>query len=177
MLAGLLLTSTWAVAEDRTVDTSVDPLEQALISAKQTLDAAWSAAPMGFTKSLFIASSSPAYGQYSPRQTNIFSPGERLIVYAEPVGYGYGSDGGDWLIGFHTDVELQNPTGQIIVAKQDFAEVGLRSKTPNREFRAVLIYGFSDLRAGEYRLIVTFRDQYSNKSARFTLPFVVAATQ
>jgi len=175
--AGFVLTANNAMAQStgaaEKAMATIDRADDGLISALRQLDTAWIYARLGFTKAMFIDKPSPAYGQFSPRAHNEFKAGENLIVYAEPVGYGFGKDNGAYLIGFDTDVEVQNRTGQIIAGKSDFAKVALRSGSENKEFQAVLIYAFDGLKAGEYTLIVTFRDNNSEKSARFSLPFSV----
>src|SRR5690606_23904141 len=60
----------------------------ALTAAEQQVAAAWEATPLTFRKTLF-ANRIEAFGVYEAKEGSSFRPGEPIVVYAEPVGYGY----------------------------------------------------------------------------------------
>ena len=47
----------------------------------------WDASPLVFRRALFVAGSPSGFGIYNPRPDNVFKPGEKLVIYAEPIGF------------------------------------------------------------------------------------------
>src|SRR5690606_31759599 len=80
---------------------------EALTAAEQQVAAAWEATPLTFRKALF-ATRIEAFGVYTAKDGNSFRPGEPIIVYAEPVGYGYrANDDGTYAFGFNFDLRVR----------------------------------------------------------------------
>jgi hypothetical protein len=134
----------------------------------------WEQAPLTVRRAVFVASDPGGFGIYDVRENSVFKPGETLIVYAEPVGFGYKEDGSINVIDIAVDVELKNKEGVSIGAKQDFGRFTLRSRVKNREFMAKLSYDFTGIEPGEYEVFTTLRDATTGKSGTFSLPFTVA---
>lgn len=65
---------------------------------------AWDAAPLSVRKAVFVDDAALGYGLYVERESNAFDAGEPLVVYLEPVGYGYGSASSDDSIRIPTSV-------------------------------------------------------------------------
>src|SRR4051794_18921083 len=63
----------------------------AALSAAQ--DKIWEKSPLLFRKSIFVASDPQGFGIYDLHEGNSFKRSEKIIVYAEPVGYGFRTDG------------------------------------------------------------------------------------
>ncbi|MBA5779016.1 hypothetical protein H2509_17955 [Stappia sp. F7233] len=149
-----------------------------LTAALSELDAAWQAAPLGFTKALFVEAPATGYGSYEPRRNTSFHPGETIVVYAEPVGYDYrhGDDG--YRFELAVDFEILTPTGQVLASQADFAKVGSASREKLREFQTSLSFRFEGLQAGDYILLARFRDTLGTKAGELRMPFsVVPAAQ
>jgi hypothetical protein len=109
------------------------------------------------------------------RPTSVFRPGEDMLVYAEPFGYGFGRDGDLFVIAFDADFELRTAGGQILHARQDFARLEMKSRRRNKEFQVFITYSFKGLKPGDYVLSTTLRDRNSPKAGNFELPFTVVA--
>lgn len=154
---------------------SVPEPSSELAAAMQSLDAAWQASPLAFTKALFVEAPASAYGAYAPRAGSVFKPGEAIIVYAEPVGYDYTENGGEYRIELSVDFEILTTTGQVLAAQNDFARVGTAARDKLREFQTSLSFTFEGLQAGDYVLMARFRDGASDKSGELRLPFTVEA--
>ena len=106
----------------------------ALTAAEQQVAAAWDATPLTFRKTLF-ADRIEAFGVYEAKEGSTFAPGEPIVVYAEPVGYGYkNNDDGTYTFGFDFDLKVKNADGDIVAGKDGFASFELNSKAQNREF-------------------------------------------
>ncbi|WP_193175613.1 hypothetical protein [Oricola nitratireducens] len=148
------------------------------IGAVTALDKAmgeiWSASPLVFRKVLFVEDSD-GFGIYRPRDSSVFKPGEPLVIYAEPIGFGYGkhSIGGNE-IGLVSDFILTDPDGKELFSKDDFLAITLPVRYHNREFQMQLTVSLSGLPAGEYVAKFHVRDQHSDKSGDFELPFELA---
>ena len=146
---------------------------EALKHAIKLRDIAWDAAPIGFTASMFIDGTASAYGQYTPRANSVFSADQPITVYAEPVGYGYGRNGEDYLIDLDADIELHTPGGQILVRQESFSRFSGRARQKIREFQISFSLTLTGLSAGDYLLVTKLKDAHSEKTGSFSLPFSI----
>ncbi len=133
----------------------------------------WEQTPLTVRKALFVTGDPPGFGLYTARPDGTFKASEVLVVYAEPVGYGFGKEGDQYVIDLAVDVELKNKAGQVLGAKADFGQLKLVSHAQNHEFMAKLSYNFSGLPAGEYEVVTTLRDAPTGKKGSFSLPFTI----
>jgi hypothetical protein len=147
------------------------------LEAIETLNGAvgkvWAQAPLTVRKALFVSDDPPGFGLYTARPDSVFKASEVLVVYAEPVGYGFGKEGDQNVIDLAVDVELKNKAGQVLGEKADFGRLRLVSHAQNHEFMAKLSYNFSGLPAGEYEVVTTLRDASTGKTGSFALPFTI----
>ncbi|HUG63220.1 MAG TPA: hypothetical protein VMP03_15340 [Methylomirabilota bacterium] len=148
---------------------------QALAAIEAAFNSLWDKAPLGFSEALFVAAKPQGFGIYDMRPSAVFDPGEDMLVYAEPFGYGYRREGDTFQIAFDADFELRNTGGQILHAQSDFAELDMQSRRRNKEFQIFITYNFKGLKPGDYILSTTLRDRNSPKTGSFDLPFTVAA--
>src|SRR5260221_10718945 len=58
---------------------------------EQAVVEAWEKTPLTIQRALFVAEEPKAYGIYTPRSSSRFKAGEPIIVYAEPIGFGWKS--------------------------------------------------------------------------------------
>lgn len=133
----------------------------------------WEQTPLTVRKAIFVSGDPPGFGLYTARPDSIFKASEVIVVYAEPVGYGFGKEGEQYVIDLAVDVELKNKAGQVLGSKADFGQLKLVSHAQNHEFMAKLSYNFSGLPAGEYEVVTTLRDAPTGKSGSFALPFTI----
>ena len=145
--------------------------QEALDSLATAQDMIWQQAPLSFRKTLFVASEPAGFGIYDLRESNEFKRNERLLIYAEPVGYGYGRDGQLYTIDLALDFTIKSPDGKVVASQVNFATLSLRSRVANKEFMAKVTYDFSGLEPGAYEVITRATDKNSGKSAEFSMPF------
>ena len=137
---------------------------------------AWEKTPLTVRRALFVADHPQGFGMYQERASNVFKPGEALVVYAEPVGYG-AKDGGNGLLefGFAVDFLIKSPDGQILTGQQDFAHLTQQSHIRNLEFMLLLTLNVTGAPPGDYVVEYKLRDISGDKSTSFELPFKIAS--
>jgi hypothetical protein len=146
------------------------------VEALDALDAAtaalWDQSPLAF-RNVAVVSSSEGFGAYEERADAVFEPDEKLIVYVEPVGFGYGGSGASTTVGFDADLALQNSTGQVLSETKKAFSLSSPSRNGRREFAMTLSVVVPFVRPGDYKAIFTVHDQNSDKSGTFEVPFTV----
>lgn len=146
---------------------------QALDALQAAQDAIWQASPLLLRKYFFVAAKPGSFGVYDLRENSVFHKNEQLLIYAEPIGFGYGRDGEMYTIDIAMDFDVRSKDGTLIARQMDFGSLQFRSNVQNREFFANITYNFSGLKPGDYEVITTLRDKPSGKTAEFTLPFTM----
>jgi hypothetical protein len=134
----------------------------------------WAAAPLHVRRALFVEERANSFGDFAARESARFKPGEKLVVYAEPVGYVWRDEGEFFHFGVATDFLVKSPNGQILGGQDDFGKFMLRSRARVMEFMLNLTLTLDGAPAGDYVLQFTLRDLYSDKSTKFELPFAIA---
>lgn len=145
---------------------------EALDALSEAMDALCQASPLSFRK-VVIVDSSGGYGVYSERADKTFKPDDKMMVYVEPICFGYGGSGASTTIGFKADLAIENTTGQVLGEAKDVFSLSTPSTPNKREFSMTLTFGVPFLRPGEYKAIFTVHDQNSDKSGTFEVPFTV----
>lgn len=133
----------------------------------------WAEAPLSFRVATF-AQSVEGYGRYVPRADSRFSAGDRLVVYLEPVGYGWTAIGEEFRIRFDLDLEVASAQRGTLLAEEDFAVIERLSRNRGREFQATVAFVIPQLPAGDYELRLTLHDAATGKSASTALGFQIA---
>lgn len=147
-----------------------------LAKAEAVVEDIWRDLPLSFRRVLFIEpGSANGYGVFVARDDNVFAPGETLVAYAEPVGYGYRAvEGGRYTFGFDVDFFVKRPDGTILAGQENFDRLSLTSHERVREFQITLRLTVRGLAPGSYEVVFRTRDIASEKQATMTLPFEIA---
>jgi len=151
---------------------SLDDLAQAQAAAGEV----WDKTPLGFTHAFFVSAPPAAFGMYTQRPDSPFKPGEKLIVYAEPVAYGW-KDKGDGTsdFGFDVDLAVKSADGAVLSEQKGFSHLVLNSHAKNREFMLTLTLDLTGADPGQYILEYTIHDIASDKTALIDLPFTMGS--
>ncbi|MES0880209.1 hypothetical protein [Roseibium sp. SCP14] len=147
---------------------------EAFAQAQAAFNEAWEASGLAFSIATFTENGGAAYGQYTPRTSSVFSNGEALSIYAEPVGYGYRENNADYAFELTASYRLLNKSGQVLAEQDNFAVFAGNGRSKQRELAAALTFQFSGLPAGEYQLETSFTDEVKETKADFTLPFEIS---
>lgn len=145
----------------------------AVETLRQAVREAALSGPLVFRHALFTSEHGKAFGLYNPRADNVFKRGEPLLVYAEPVGFGWKPDGDLYTAHLTVDYEIRTPQGQILAGQRGFDDFEFTSRDQNHEVMTTLRFNLSGAKPGDYVLGVTYHDKTSGKSASFDLPFKV----
>ena len=137
-----------------------------------------SAAPeaVSFTThhAMFVTQRTDTIGDYHPRPSNAFAPGEKLITYVEPVGFDYKPVGPDtYQFGVTIDLELRTKGGKIIGGQTNFMNQNLTSHEKPKEFFLDITLNLDAAPADEYVVAYTLHDNASNRTTRIEQPFTI----
>ncbi|RWE35955.1 MAG: hypothetical protein EOS78_17885 [Mesorhizobium sp.] len=130
-------------------------------------EALWKAMPLGVMNVKQVDSAS-GFGIYSERANHVYKPGEQVVLYMEPVGYGYGSDGlGNSSIALSVDLTVLSESGEKLGTFEKIGRVQVASRSHNRELFFKLDLSLTGLPPGKYRCDFVMHDENSNKTAPF----------
>ena len=145
----------------------IDKRQAALIEA-------WEKTPLTIRRALFIKGEPRGFGLYEERGSKEFKKGEKIVVYAEPVGFGWKDAGkGMFELGFVVDFHIKSRAGEVLAEKENFMRIATESHTRNLEFMVVLTLNMSSAPAGDYVVEYKLHDIASDKTAVFEMPFKV----
>lgn len=136
-------------------------------------EAFWKAAPLAFRKALF-ADDVKGYGEYVAHAGSTFAPGSELKIYAEPIGFGSSAVAEGHRIAFKTEIEIRNAKGVIYAKSPAPALLEKVSSSPSRDFHLTVAFQLPQLKAGDYKLVLTVTDEATGKSAPIELPLTIS---
>jgi hypothetical protein len=136
--------------------------------------AAWLEMPLTVRNAAFITGEAGGYGLNVPRPNAAFAPGEPIVMYAEPLGYGWReNDDGSFTFGLSIDLILRNGAGEVVAQRTEFQRAALTSQQRNREFFITLTLDLTNAPAGDYIAEYVVNDIVEDQSATISLPFTL----
>ncbi len=133
------------------------------------LEVAWFQPGLHFNRLILTSTPAAGYGSYEVRPDSVYAPGEPILVYAEPEGFGFGDlGGGRSEIAFDIDLKVMDPAGTVLVEMPSFMQLVHQTWGPAREFVANMSVDMGQAPPGDYRLEFTFHDRHGGQSASFT---------
>ena len=166
LIVALLLSAVLAKAQSLE---EVDKRRAALIEA-------WQQTPLTIRRAIFVKGEPRGFGLYEEHASGEFRPGEKIVVYAEPVGYGWKDLGnGMFQLGFVVDFLIKSKDGEVLAGKDNFMRIATDSHTRNLEFMVVLTLNMSSAPAGDYVVEYKLHDVASDKTTSFQMPFKIAS--
>jgi hypothetical protein len=133
----------------------------------------WQWSPLLVRRALFVAGQPGGFAVYDERKDAVFKRDETMVIYAEPVGYGYSFDQGQYSIDLVLDYEVKDKTGKVVAAQVNFGTSSFKSRVQSREFASIITYSFTTLNPGDYEVTTTMTDKATEKTANFTLAFTL----
>jgi hypothetical protein len=136
--------------------------------------ALWAAMPLTVLNVKQV-DSALGYGVYTERSNQVYKPGEKILLYLEPVGYGYGADGlGNIQIALSLDLTVFSVSGEKIGTWKNIGRIRVASHRYNRELFFKLSISLNGVEKGKYRAAFVLHDETSKKMASFTTNFEIA---
>jgi hypothetical protein len=148
---------------------------EAIEALDEAVTSLWNKSPMSFRKFLWVDRDPHGFGAYTPRPTNVYKAGDRMIAYGEPVGYAWNRTEHGWQCNLHWTVTFKTKDNKKlkVYSPNDFFQHVQESRTRIREIMMVFTFALTDVPAGEYIVDITLRDLVSGKWGVFSLPFVL----
>jgi hypothetical protein len=145
----------------------------ALAALEEAVTAMWLKMPLGFRHALYVKEPAKGFGVYDPLGGTEVDSGGTLHIYAEPIGFGWISQGDVHTIGVSFDIQLKTPDGKVVFERKEFLKAQVQSRTRTRDFFANMRLNLGGAPAGDYSVTITANDPATGKSGSFTLPFKI----
>jgi hypothetical protein len=154
-----------------------------LDDAREQYLSIWNQTEFNTTFSTFIKPFSAAgYGVYDERSSNVFAPGETIVLYIEPVGFGHrqllDEKGNNtlYLINMTAGYEIASANGTELQLIKDVPVVNVTSHRPNTEMflTLTLTQDVQSLPAGNYVITYSVTDEVSGKSFQLEKEITIA---
>lgn len=161
---GLLLTLP-AAAESSL--NAYDAAHQALVSIFEDL-------PLSVRNVTLTEGPAAGYGNYTPRDSSEFKPGEKIYVYVEVLGYGW-HDNGDGTQSelLDADLNLLNAQGQTVASQAKFLNANIKSRETLLETFLTLDATLTSFPPGDYKLQYVLHDRAADKDVTFEVPITL----
>jgi hypothetical protein len=170
-----------------------------LNAAREQLLLAWNHTGFRSQFDTFV-NSADGYGVYDEHKSNIFKPGEPIVLYVEPVGFthkplssrsssissssGNGNGNGNgisnnntklYLINMTAGIVLSDKQGNILLGKENIPLLSVVSHNKNTElFMRLRLTQSSPFPAGDYVVTYTATDVPSGKSFKIIKDIIIA---
>ena len=167
------------------------PDNMTIEDAKDLYLSVWNQSEFNATYSTFVEPFSAAgYGVYEERN-NIFAPGETIVLYVEPVGFGHEQvidEGGDsngnnnnnttmlYLMNITADYEIAAANGTELQLIEDVQAGNITSHRPNTEMFLTLTItpDVQPLPIGSYVITYSVNDEVSDESFQLEKDVIIA---
>jgi hypothetical protein len=171
-----------------TVDNVDTPDNMTIENAKDLYLSVWNQTEFNATFSTFVEPFSAAgYGVYEERN-NIFAPGETIVLYVEPVGFGHEQviDEGDvnsnnsdtmlYLMNMTADYEIAAANGTELQLIEDVQVGNITSHRPNTEtiLTLTITQDVQSLPIGNYIITYSVNDEISGESFQLEKDIIIA---
>lgn len=134
----------------------------------------WKESPLILNNVRFVVDDDNSFGIYTPRVDNKFSPGEKIYLYMEPIGYSVNKNkNGLYEFGFTADFTLEDEKGTVLGGQKGFADLGFKSWNFNTELSLTFTYSFSGFDKGKYKIVTDVHDKYSDKTVQIEKWFYI----
>ncbi|MFH1036214.1 MAG: hypothetical protein V1806_17055 [Pseudomonadota bacterium] len=133
--------------------------------------ALWNQLGLGVANAVLTREEAQGFGMYNPREGNLYSNQEPILVYLEPRGYRVTTpQPGLFAFGVRVDVSLLATNGEVLWGKENALVKNILSRRFNREFYITLTLNFKGAPAGDYVVLLTLHDQQSPTPVQVRLP-------
>lgn len=177
LAVGIAAMSGTALAQNQTSSSGLPASNTTTSSANMTLDSAkeqymsvWNQTEFNATFSTFVKPLSAAgYGVYQ-EHGSVFRPGETIVLYVEPVGFGYkqipnGNGSSLYLMNMTADYVIASSNGTELQTIENVPVGSIVSHRANTElFLELTLTQARPFPVGDYNIKYTITDEVSGKS-------------
>jgi hypothetical protein len=146
---------------------------EAIETLRRALNLQAAKGPLLLRRVQFITEPPKGFSIYNPRPSNVFPVGEPLIVYAEPIGMTWKTEGAFNRAAIATDFLIRTSDGKILGGQKEFGKFEFNTRDFNQEIHTHLTLTITGVKPSNYALSVTYRDLVGGKSATLELPFEI----
>ena len=172
LISGFITLLTSIILFTTTIDKSY---AQADINGNNSIGSPFESTNSTFASALdlfVVPDSIGGYGVYEEHLSNIFSPGEDIVLYVEPIGFSHepvGPNSPDnetlYLMNFTADVVISDVEGNILGGFEDLPISQIVSHHQNKEINLVITLSQSQpFPPGDYRLLYAIHDEPSGNT-------------
>lgn len=147
--------------------------EASLKAMRQAASELWLTLPLTIANGTFVNAKASGYGAFSKRDSSTFKAGDTLLVYAEPIGYGWDRVNNTEVIKISVDAVLLNDQGTVIWDREEFGDFNFATVHRNMAFFLNLSLDVTGLGPGNYALEYTVNDKVRQNSTKLRLPFTL----
>ena len=172
------LTSSLSPSSD--VTAALMPLAD-LRASKEQYISAWNHTEFHSQFDTYV-NSTEGYGVYDVHKSNIFEPGEDIILYVEPVGFTHMPIGGEnntklYLVNLTASIILSDKQGNILFGKEDIPILNLISHNKNTEVSAKLrLTQTSPFPPANYLISYVITDVHSGKNFKIVKNITISGS-
>ncbi|MGD9867326.1 MAG: hypothetical protein AB7U38_04910 [Hyphomicrobiales bacterium] len=145
----------------------------AITTMRDALLTVWDKSPLTFTNAFTVQEKANGFGLYKRRADGPYQLKEPILIYAEPVGFGWRKEGELYNSDMVADFVLHNAEGKVLGGQKEFGNFKVSSHVRNTEYFINLRYNLTGLPAGKYVIVSTIRDLVAGKSGSFETPFEI----
>ncbi len=129
--------------------------------------------PFGIKVVTFIDSEN-GFGKYVRTDNNVYTKGDTLRLYIEPVGYKIIKDGNYYKIKVSQDAKIVDSKGKTQFERKDWVIMDKSFITPSIPFYITnRISNIASLPSGEYTYEITINDLYAGKFYKKNIKFII----
>ncbi len=99
---------------------------EAIAALDDAAAALWDKAPLSFRRALWVAEKATGFGAFNPRENAAYASGAPMMVYAEPVGFGWRQSGEIWRTDLIADLTIKTADGNAAVPAERLPEARIR---------------------------------------------------
>lgn len=144
----------------------VDQLEELLLHTREQL-------PLQIAEVLLIVERAFDYGEYVPRASRVYRPGDWVHIYIEPQNFRTSREAGRYEIHLTVDATLIDSNGDVVTHLPGVVVWNRITHRPVQDVALSVPLWLGELVSGNYVWRLTVRDMLSRESATAEVPIVV----
>lgn len=148
-------------------DGIADTLEELLWRTREKL-------PLQIAEAMLIVERAFDYGEYIPRASRVYRPGDWVHIYLEPENFHTRREAGRYEIHLTVDATLVDRSGNVVSHMPGVVVWNRITHRPVQDVALSVPLWLGDVESGNYTWRLTVRDMVSGESATAEVPIVIS---